>query len=74
MPNITFTDRQSIHPNRKKLTIVSQVGNELIVDVEMADQPSVVGTPINASVLNSINQKIPTFELNGTVLTITKEN
>ena len=32
-----FENRVSTHPNRRKLTIISQSPNEMIVDIERAD-------------------------------------
>lgn len=47
---ITFEDRVSTRPYRYKVTPDS--GSPYYVTLERADQPSKVGTPLNASVLN----------------------
>lgn len=44
METIQFKDRLSTYPNRRKLKIVSQVGNEMIADVEFADELTQQGT------------------------------
>lgn len=47
-----FTDRQSNYPNRYKIT--REDGTFEYVTLERADDPTVVGTPLNASVFNGI--------------------
>ena len=49
---ITFTDRVSTYPNRYKLTDAE--GNEQYVTLERADEPTVLGTPLNAATFNSM--------------------
>lgn len=57
--NLVFKNRQSENPNRRRLTIVEQQGNEMLVDVERADtNVTEEGTPINADVLNQWNNII----------------
>ncbi len=58
METIQFKDRLSTYPNRRKLKIVSQVGNEMVADVEFADEPTQQGTPINAETMNKWQQTI----------------
>jgi len=53
-----FKNRISTHPNRKKLTIIDQNINELIVDVEYADQPTEEGSPLNAEVFNEFYESL----------------
>lgn len=55
---VEFTDRVSAHPQRKKLKIVSQSPNVMIVDVEAFDSPSVIGTPINAIKMTELQNNI----------------
>ena len=59
-----FQDRQGSNLNRKKLRIVSQTADEIIVDVERADSPTQEGTPINASTMNQFQQEINTSNTN----------
>ena len=53
-----FVDRVSIHRNRRKLTIISQSPNEMIVDVERADSPNENGTVISANILEQFRKDI----------------
>lgn len=53
-----FKDRQSLHPGRKKLTIINQEANTLTVDEEWADSPSVEGSLVNAAVLTEFQNGI----------------
>lgn len=57
---INFTDRDPLYPNRRKITILQQQGNEIIADIEMQDEPknNQTGTPINASVFNNFQDII----------------
>ena len=56
-----FVDRQSTKPNRYKIT--RDDGSIEYVTLERADEPTVAGTPLNASVFNGIvnelKNKIP---------------
>lgn len=47
-----FTDRQPVYPNRYKIT--DEDGNSYFVIMERADEPTVVGTPLNATMLNKL--------------------
>lgn len=47
-----FADRQSAYPNRYKVT--RSDGTTEFITLERADEPTVVGTPLNASVFNVI--------------------
>lgn len=58
MSDTRFVDRISSYPNRRKIKIINQTPTEIIADVEMQDNPSVVGTPISASVLNQWNDDV----------------
>ena len=51
---LEFKDRISANPNRKKLTIVEQSGNEIIADIVNADAPTQEGTALTADFLNEI--------------------
>lgn len=53
-----FKDRQSLHPGRKKLTIINQEANTLTVDEEWADSPSIEGSLVNAAVLTEFQNGI----------------
>lgn len=65
MNTINFQNRQSVNPGRKKLTIVNQTSNTMIVDVENADNPTQEGTPINASTMSALQSEI--VEVNNTL-------
>ena len=47
-----FADRQSAYPNRYKVT--TETGESYYVTLERADEPTVAGTPLNASTLNQL--------------------
>lgn len=51
-----FEDRQANRPNRYKVTPDS--GNEYYVTLERADEPTVLGTPLTAEVLNMLYDSI----------------
>ena len=53
---ITVVDRVAQNPGRVKLTPVS--GQTNVYDMERADNPSVVGTPINKALFDSIANDI----------------
>ncbi len=55
-----FVDRVSTHRNRRKLTIISQSPNEMIVDVERADSATINGSIISADTLNDFQDEIDT--------------
>ena len=59
-----LVNRVSKHPNRRKLTIVSQSPNEIIVDVERADSATVEGSTITADTLNDFQTEINTSNSN----------
>lgn len=58
METTDFKDRKPTYPGRKKLTILSQTANSMMVDVEYADEPIHEGTPINAEVMTKFQQGI----------------
>ena len=58
MEQTNFLDRVSTYPGRKKIKIVSQTADTILADVEFADEPSVEGTPINATVMSRFQQGI----------------
>ena len=51
---ITIKNRISSTPNRRKLKIINQTADEILADIEMADNPTEEGTAINAEILNNI--------------------
>ena len=55
-----FENRVSTHPNRRKLTIISQSPNEMIVDIERADSATIDGSIISADTLNDFQDEIDT--------------
>ncbi|MBO5103341.1 MAG: hypothetical protein J6C13_04560 [Clostridia bacterium] len=55
---ITFNDRESANPNRRKLVVVSQTPTEILVDVERVDTPTKEGDKIDAATLNKITNKL----------------
>lgn len=58
-----FVDRVSTHPNRRKLTIISQSPTEIIADVSRCDtEVTQQGTKINASDLQDIVDKVNDLE------------
>ena len=59
-----FQNRQGSNLNRKRLRIVSQTAEEIIADVERADNPTVEGTPIDATVMNQFQSEIDTANSN----------
>lgn len=68
-----FIDREGENLNRKKLKIVSQTANEIIADIEHADNVTVEGTPINAAAMNSLKGTIDSANANATAA-LTKAN
>lgn len=58
--NQMFVDRVSDTPNRRKIKIISQTADEIIADIEMADNATVEGTPITASKMNEWDEIIST--------------
>lgn len=65
--NLVFKNRESEFPNRRKLTIVEQQGNEMLVEIERADgNVKEEGTPINAAVLNQWTNTIDESERKST--------
>lgn len=54
--NIVFEDRQATYPNRYLITPPD--GNPFYALVERADEPVIVGTPLNAEVLNGMLAEI----------------
>lgn len=59
-----FKDRTGSNLNRRKLKIISQTAEEMIVDVERADKPDDEGTPINADIMNQLQKEIDTANIN----------
>ena len=55
--NMTFVDRVSKYPNRVKLEIVNQSADKIVADIQLADEPTVEGTPLNAEILNQFKTK-----------------
>ncbi len=55
-----FKDRIGKYPNRRKITILEQRGNEIVADIELKDEPDVgdEGTALDAATLNSFQSKI----------------
>ncbi len=64
MEDIIFEDRVSSTPNRKILKIVSQSADTIIADIENADTPEKVGTPLNAELLNKFKRTVVDSEKN----------
>lgn len=58
METTEFIDREPTHPGRKKLRIISQTADEMLVDEVFADEPTQVGTAINADVMRKFQQGI----------------
>ena len=59
--NLVFENRQSEHPNRRRLTIIEQQGNDMIVDIARAETSvSTQGTPLTAEILNNWNDTVNT--------------
>lgn len=61
-----FQNRTGSNLNRKKLTIISQTANEMIVDVERADtvEQQNQGTVISATVMNDFEDRMSSAETN----------
>lgn len=51
-----FTDRKPTRPNRYKVT-PEDGGEPYYITLERADEPTVVGTPLNAAALNALLPK-----------------
>lgn len=62
MDNIEFLNRQSNNANRRKLKIISQNANEILADIEFADNATVEGTALTAQILNNWQTQINTNE------------
>ncbi len=64
MPNEQFKDRISTYPNRRKITVEGETienGKRVLTAyVEMADEPTEVGTPISAATFNGFQSQIDT--------------
>ena len=72
--NNYFKDRESNHSNRRKLKIVSQTPNEIIVDIERLDEKTGEdGTPLNATTFNEIFAQITAAE-KGSVVEVKNVN
>ncbi len=58
-----FKNRKGQNPNRRKLTILEQRGNEIIADIELADNPKPgdEGTPLNAELFSNFERKVDDF-------------
>lgn len=63
-----FKDRTGLEstykPNRRRIKIVSQTADEIIADVEYADNATENGTPINAEKMNKIRTAVINAENN----------
>ena len=61
-----FEDRVSENPNRRKITILKQQGNEIVANIEFADSvvDGKVGTPLNAEMINGFAHEINTASSN----------
>ena len=63
-----FKDRagqeSTYRPNRRRIKIVSQTADEIIADIEYADNATENGTPINAEKMNKIRTAVMTAENN----------
>ena len=58
-----FVDKVSTHPNRRKLTIISQTPNEIIADISRCDtNVTKTGTKISADDLQNIIDKVNDLE------------
>jgi hypothetical protein len=55
-----FVDRQSAYPNRYKVTKAD--GTIEYITLERADEPTVVGTPLNAETFNKIIDELSSVE------------
>ncbi len=67
--SFVFEDRKSNYPYRYKVTPLS--GESYYVYLERADEPTVVGTPLNADTFNTILKE---FNLAGVLPTVSEEN
>ena len=54
--SIVFEDRESTYPNRCKVTPLD--GTPFYAVIERADEPIVVGTPLNAETLNGMQESL----------------
>ena len=73
MESEKYQNRNSNHINRKRIKIISQTANEIIADIERADEVmgGQNGTPINASVFLDLLNTITSSS--GTTITINEE-
>ena len=72
--NNYFKDRESNHSNRRKLKIITQTPDEIIVDVERLDESTGEdGTPVNATTFNEIFARITAAE-KGSVVEVKNDN
>ena len=73
-----FKDRagkeSTYRPNRRRIKIVSQTADEIIADIEYADNATENGTPINAEKMNKIRTAVMTAENNSSQAVMTAEN
>ncbi len=58
MKQFDFQDRVSTYPGRKRLKIINQTADTMLVDVEMADEPTNTGTAIDQEVMREFQQGI----------------
>ena len=63
---MTFQNRQGTNLNRRRLTIISQTPTEIIADIERADNATIEGTKIDASVFNTFQDSINSANSNAT--------
>lgn len=59
-----FVDRQSAYPNRYKVT--REDGTTEYITLERADEPTVMGTPLNAATFNKIIEEVIPMTRGGT--------
>lgn len=53
---VNFIDRESMRPGRYRVT--TEAGESYYVNLERADEPTVVGTPLNAEVFNKLQNDL----------------
>lgn len=73
-----FKDRSgqegSYKPNRRRIKIVNQTADEIIADIEFADNATESGTPINAEKMNKIRTAVINAENNSSQALTTANN
>ena len=56
-----FQDTNSANSNRRRLTVVSSSGNELIVDISRYDNSNERGTPLNSLTFNQFQNELKEY-------------